>query len=163
MEENTGKEASIADLHSAFLFEISADLEGAQEIGAPPHGTRRIIYVTGGTMAGPKLQGEVLPGGGDWLVVRPDGAFELDVRATCRTDDGHLIYTYYRGILSARAEIMQRMRQGDRDIDPSEYYFRTTPVFETGSEKYAWLNRIIAVGVGRRTPTGVAYTVYEIL
>ena len=60
-------------------------------------------------------------------------------------------------------EVMEKMIQVERDIDPSEYYFRTTPVFETGSEKYGWLNRIVAVGVGRRTETGVAYTVYEIL
>ena len=153
----------MAELKSELLFEISADLETAQEIGATPHGTRRIISVTGGSFAGPKLKGEVLPGGGDWLVVRPDGAFELDVRATLRTDDGHLIYTYYRGMLHAPPEIMQRMRQGERDIDPSEYYFRTTPVFETGSEKYDWLNRIVSVGIGRRTATGVAYTVYAIL
>ncbi len=153
----------MAELKSELLFESSADLEAAQEIGATPHGTRRIISVTGGSFAGPKLQGEVLPGGGDWLLVRPDGAFELDVRATLRTDDGHLIYTYYRGILHAPPEIMQRMRQGERDIDPSEYYFRTTPVFETGSEQYDWLNRIVSVGIGRRTATGVAYTVYAIL
>ena len=105
----------------------------------------------------------LLPGGGDWLLVRPDGASELDVRATLRTDDGHLIYMYYRGILSRPPAVMERMRQGERDIDPSEYYFRTTPVFETGSEKYDWLNRINSVGVGRFTQSGVAYTVYAIL
>jgi Protein of unknown function (DUF3237) len=56
-------------------------------------------------------------------------------------------------------ETFQRIQQGER-VDPSEYSLRTTPVFETGSAKYSWLNGIIAVGVGRRTPTGVAYTVY---
>jgi len=65
--------------------------------------------------------------------------------------------------MHAPPEVLGRMLEGERDIDPSEYYFRTTPVFETGSEKYGWLNRIISVGVGRRTETGVAYTVYEIL
>lgn len=153
----------MADLKSELLFEISADLEAAQEIGTTPHGTRRIVYVTGGSFTGPRLKGEVLPGGGDWVRDRPDNAFELDVRITLRTDDDHLIYTSYRGILYAQPDIMQRMRQGERDIDPSEYYFRTTPVFETGSEKYDWLNRIVSVGIGRRTATGVAYTVYAIL
>jgi len=47
-------------------------------------------------------------------------------------------------------------------VNPSEYYFRTTPVFETAAEKYAWLNRLVAVGVGRRTRTGVEYSVYAI-
>ena len=56
-------------------------------------------------------------------------------------------------------ETVQRIRQREI-VDPAEYSFRTTPVFETGSEKYGWLNPIIAVGVGGRTPRGVAYTVY---
>jgi hypothetical protein len=150
-------------LKTQFLCELSADLEAPLQIGATPHGTRRIIYVKGGSVTGPKLKGEVLPGGGDWLLARPDGALELDVRGTLRTDDGHLIYVYYRGILHAPPAIFQRMQQGERDIDPAEYYFRTTPVFETGSEQYGWLNRIVSVGVGRRTPSGVAYMVYAIL
>jgi hypothetical protein len=36
-------------------------------------------------------------------------------------------------------------------------------MFETASEKYDWLNRIIAIGVGRRTRTQVGYRVYTIL
>ena len=81
---------------------------------------------------------------------------------TLRTDDGHLIYMSYRGINTSSQEIVQRLRQGER-VDPSEYYFRTTPYFETGSEKCDWLNRIVSVDIGRRTATGVAYTVYAIL
>jgi hypothetical protein len=66
-----------------FLFEIKADLdrEGILNVGDAGAGTRRIVYVTGGTVVGPKVNGEVLPGGGDWLVVRPDGTVVLDVRA----------------------------------------------------------------------------------
>ena len=105
----------------------------------------------GGTFEGPRLKGEVLPGGGDCLVFRPDGAGELDVRATLRTDDGHLIYTYYRGIIQASPEVTQRVAQGE-SVDRSEYYFRTAPVYETASEKYSWLNRIVAVAVGSFAP-----------
>jgi hypothetical protein len=155
----------MADLKSELLFEMSADLDATsrQELAHTPHGTRRIVSGPGGVFEGPKLKGVLLPGGGDWLLVRPDGASELDVRTTLQTDDGHLIYMSYRGILYRPPAVMERMRQGERDIDPSEYYCRTTPVFETGSEKYDWLNRIISVGVGRSTQTGVAYTVYAIL
>ena len=152
----------MADLRAELLCEVSVDLEEAQNVGATPHGNRQIYYVKGGAFEGPKLKGEVLPGGGDWLLLRPDGAGELDVRATMRTDDGHLIYTYYRGILHAPSEVMQRMVQGGT-VDPSEYYFRTTPVYETASEKYAWLNRTVAVAVGRMAPNWVGYTVYAIL
>lgn len=150
-------------LKAEFLFETNADLEAPLDIGPTPRGTRRVIYVKGGTFAGPRVKGDVLSGGGDWLLVRADGAYELDIRGTLRTDDGHLIYAHYRGIIYAPPAIMQRLRHGDRDLDPSEYYFRTTPVFETGSDKYAWLNVIVAVGIGRRTSTGVAYKMYAIL
>jgi len=157
-------ERDMSELKTEFLFDITADLdrEGTIDVGTTPHGTRRIVYVKGGTFEGPKIKGEVLPGGGDWLVVRPDGATILDVRAACRTDDGHIIYTYYRGVAVTPPEVRERMLKGET-IDPSEYYFRTTPVFETASEKYGWLNRIVAVGIGRLTPTGVGYKVYTIL
>ncbi len=154
----------MSEVKTEFLFDMSADLdwEGAIDVGATPYGVRRIIYVTGGTFEGPKMKGVVLPGGGDWLIVRPDGATILDVRATLRTDDGHIIYTYYQGINYTPPEVRERMQKGEA-VDPSEYYFRTTPVFETASEKYGWLNRIVAVGIGRVTPTGVVYRVYAIL
>ena len=152
----------MADLKTELLCQVSVDLEEPQNVGATPHGNRQIYYVKGGTFEGPKLKGEVLPGGGDWLLLRPDGAAELDVRATMRTDDGHLIYTYYRGILNVPPEVMQRVLQG-QTADPSEYYFRTAPVYETSSEKYGWLNRIVAVGVGRMRPGWVGYTIYAVL
>jgi hypothetical protein len=152
----------MAPLYTEFLYEVSVDLETPQNVGATPHGNRQIFYVKGGTFEGPKLKGEVLPGGGDWFMFRPDGAGELDVRATVRTDDGHLIYTYYRGILDAPPGVLQRIAAGE-PVDPSEYYFRTAPCFETASEKYGWLNRIVAVGVGRVKPNWVGYTVYAVL
>ncbi len=152
----------MADLKTELLCEVSVDLEPPQDVGNTPHGVRRIYYVKGGTLEGPKLKGEVLPGGGDWLLLRPDGAGELDVRGTIRTDDGHLIYTYYRGILSIPPEVVQRIFAGE-EVDPSEYYFRTTPVYETSSEKYGWLNRTVAVAVGRVKPNWVGYSVYAIL
>jgi hypothetical protein len=79
-----------------------------------------------------------------------------------RTDDGHIIYIYYRGILHAPPEVATRILQGEAP-DPSEYYFRTAPFFETASEKYGWLNRIVAVGIGKVAPNWVGYTVYAIL
>jgi hypothetical protein len=155
---------TVSELKSEFLFDITADLDrGNQiEVGTTPHGARRIVYVTGGRFEGPKLRGVVLPGGGDWLITRPDGASVLDVRATLRTNDGHTIYTYYRGILYVSPEAREQQVRGEV-VDPSEIYFRTTPVYETASEKYDWINRIVAVGIGRLTPTGVGYRIYAIL
>jgi hypothetical protein len=152
----------MADVKTEFLFKASVDLEAPQGVGVTPHGNRQIYYVKGGSFEGPKLRGVVLPGGGDWLLLRPDGAGELDVRGSFQTDDGHIIYTYYRGIIHASPEVLQRVASGEA-VDPSEYYFRTAPVYETASEKYGWLNRVVAVAIGRMAPNWVGYDVYAIL
>ena len=148
-------------LRSEFLMQMSAELEDSQQVGETPVGGRRIVYVKSGRFAGAALKGQVLPGGGDWVLVRKDGVSQLDVRITLRTDDGALIYVTYRGISTMTPEVRQRILNGEV-VNPSEYYFRTTPVFETAAEKYAWLNKLVAVGVGRRTRTGVEYSVYAI-
>ena len=154
----------MAGVQTELLFELHMDLdqEAAQRVGATSRGTRLIGYIKGGTFEGPKLKGDVLPGGGDWLLIRPDGVREPDVRLTLRTEEGHLIYMAYRGVFRIAPELLQRIRQGEA-VDPAEYYLRTTPVFETAAEKYGWLNQIVAVGVGIRTPTGLKYTVYTVL
>ena len=64
--------------------------------------------------------------------------------------------------MNATPEVFDKIQKGE-DVDPSEYYFRTTPVFETSSEKYGWLNRIVAVGVGKLGKNKVMYKVYMIL
>jgi hypothetical protein len=61
------------------------------KIGESKHGTRRVIPITGGTFEGPKIKGEVLPGGEDWQLVRPDGDIEFDARYLLKTDDGVII------------------------------------------------------------------------
>ena len=154
-------EDTLLPLRTEFLMQMSAELENPHQLGETPAGGRRIVYVKGGEFSGPGLRGQVLPGGGDWLLVRKDGVGQLDVRITLRTDDGALIFVTYRGIVIIAPEVRQRIRKGEA-VDPSEYYFRTVPFFETASEKYAWLNKLVTVGVGRRTRTGVVYSVYAI-
>lgn len=152
------------DLKTEFLGEMVANLDWTNilDLGATPHGNRQIIYATGGTFEGPKVKGVVLPGGGDWSILRPDGVFELDVRIVLRADDNHLIYTYYKGINDATLEVAIKIISGEV-IDPSKYYFRITPIFETASVKYGWLNRIVAIGTGKLTPAGVTYRIYTVL
>ena len=131
-------------LRSTLLMELALDVAGGHDAGA-----RRIIPVSGGTFRGPRLRGRVLGGGGGWRIDRPDGAGELNLRATLETDDGELIYLWSRGIA--------------RQPAGGTPYVRTTPVFETASARYGWLNRLVAVGVGRDEPRRAAYRVYEIL
>lgn len=150
-------------LASRPLFTIRMQLHPMQQIGATPFGQRRIVPVSSGEFTGDRLRGTVLPlAGHDWLLERADGAFQQDARLTLETDDGALILMSYRGVRHASPDVAARLARGE-DVPATEYYLRTAPFFETAAERYAWLNRIIAVGVGRRVPGGVTYDVFEIL
>jgi len=133
------------------------------DLGATPLGHRRIAQVTGGNFAGDRLRGTVHAGpGGDWLLLRNDGVLMLDVRLTLETDDKQLIYMSYRGMRHGPKEVMERLGRGEA-VDPSSYYFRALPSFETASEKYGWLNRAMFVSTGFRQASGPTYDVYEVL
>jgi len=150
-------------IQTRHLFTLTADVPAIADLGATPQGHRRIATVSGGGFKGERLSGRILPApGGDWILVRPDGATILDVRLTLETDDRQLVYMTYRGVRHGPAEVMARLARGEA-VDPATYYFRTTPVFETSSPKYDWLNRIVAVATGRREASGPVYEVYEVL
>ena len=144
------------------LFQADIELAPAQELGAGPLGRRRIIAITGGRFFGERLSGRVLPGGADWQVIRADGVAELDARYTLETADGALVYVRNRGYRHGPAEVLKRLAAGE-NTDPSQYYMRTTPLFETGDGRYAWLNRIVCVASGARRPTAVELEVFEVL
>ena len=130
---------------------------------APPLelGSRRIINITGGRFSGERLSGRVLPGGADWQVIRSDGVANLDARYTLETADGALIYVSNRGYRHGPPEVLKKLASGEA-VDPSLYYMRTSPRFETGDSRYAWLNRIVCVATGARRPAAVELEVFEV-
>jgi hypothetical protein len=144
-----------------FLYSSSVEVGHPVVVGSTPYGERRIIPILGGSFAGPRLSGKILPGGADWQIVRTDDTAELEARYTLQTDDGALIYVLNQGIRSGSKEVMGRLARGEK-VHPSEYYFRTRPVFETGAPKYQWLHGIVAVATGERLPNQVIITVYEV-
>ena len=143
------------------LLKASIALAAAQELGEAPLGRRRIVPISGGSFSGAKLRGRVLPGGADWQLVRADGVVDLDARYTLETDDGALIYVRNRGYRHGPAEVMRRLAAGEA-VDPALYYMRTTPRFETGDARYAWLNRMVCVATASRLPQAVHLEVYEV-
>jgi hypothetical protein len=48
-------------------------------------------------------------------------------------------------------------------VDPTSYYFRINPLFETAAAQYDWINRVVGVGIGHRTADGPVYSVFEVL
>jgi hypothetical protein len=150
-------------IQTRHIFQIILTVPNITDLGQTPMGGRKIAQVSAGEFNGERLRGTVLSApGGDWLLMRPDGVLQLDVRLTLQTDDGHLVYMSYRGIRHGPEDVINKLNNGEQ-VDPSLYYFRMTPVFETSSEKYGWLNRIIAVATGRRESTGPTYDVFEVL
>jgi len=145
------------------LLVLEAVLAEPQMVTATPYGLRKIVPVLGGTFTGERLNGSILPTGGhDWAMTRADGVLVLDVRLVLETDDGAQILMTYRGIRTGTPAVLARIASGEY-VDPAEYYFRIVPFFETGSEKYAWLNSIVCLGFGERVKAGPKYTVHEIL
>lgn len=149
-------------MDARYLMTLQVAVVGPQRIGPVPHGARVTAPITSGHFEGPRLRGRVLPGGGDWTLLRSDGVLELDLRITLETDDGALIHMTSFGLRHGPREVIAAIARGE-SIDPSAYYFRTAPRFETGHPKYAFLNRLVAVASGDRRAEGPIYTIDEIL
>jgi hypothetical protein len=133
-------------MNSRPLMTLRLATAAVEEIGPTPHGTLSIFPLVGGSFEGERLRGKVLPGGADWVTTRSDGTLELDLRATLETDDGALIHLTFTGVR-----------------DDKNHYFRTVPRFETGAEKYAFVNRLLAIGTGEIRADGPVHVIEEIL
>ena len=145
-------------LHTEFLFRMVLNA-GAPQMSA---GDLRVVPVTAGTFEGPSLKGELVPGTtADWLRVEADGTARMDVRLVMRTDRGQLFYMQYSGVRHGPAEVLAALGRGEA-VDPASYYFRISVKFETAEPELAWLNRVVAVGVGQRPPAGPTYDVYVV-
>ncbi len=149
-------------LASEFLFEMAIEVGEPAVIGPSASGERRVVPIRGGRFAGPRMAGRILPIGEDALVVGAGGRTLLDVRIVLETADGAAIYGRYRGLRTGPEAVMRRLAAGAA-VSPAEYYFRTALIFETGDPRYAWLNDLLAVGIGHRPPSGPVYRVFGVL
>jgi hypothetical protein len=138
-----------ASMRSRPLMTLRLSTAPTQTIGACPYGTRFTFPIIGGVFEGDRLRGKVLPGGDDWVIKRPDGILELDLRITLETDDGALVHMTFEGIRD--------------DGAPGAPYFRTLPRLQTAEPKYAFLNQLLAVGTGEIGPDGPVHVIEEIL
>jgi len=150
-------------MNTRLLMSLAVRVAPAQTVGPVPHGTRRVVPLTGGEFEGPRLRGTVLPdGSADWILLRADGVLELDLRATLRTHDGALISMRSFGLRHGPPDVIAALGRGDA-VDPATYYFRTTPQFVTAAPAYAFLNRLVAVASGDRRAEGPVYAIHEVL
>lgn len=149
-------------LRSEFLFRLQPLIGPPDEVAVPGGLIRRISPCIGGRFEGPRVSGEVLPFGGDWLQVEQNLAARLDVRLTLRATDGTLIYLTYTGLRHGPPEVLAAIGRGE-PADPDSYFMRVFCRFEAPAGAHEWLNRCMAVGIGSRAATGPTYDVHAIL
>ena len=131
-------------------------------LGGPArHGERRYVTLGAGTARGAELNGTLVDGGIDWQVQRADGATEISAHYVLRGTDGALIEVQSDGIRHGPPEVMARLARGEM-VAPDAYYFRTLLRFTTGHADWLHLNRMLAIGVGRREAARVHLDVWRV-
>jgi hypothetical protein len=144
-----------------YAFTLKVKIGPGIEAGEAGGGRKRIVPITGGTVVG-RLKAQILPGGADWQILRPDGTTEVWAKYNLQPESGGpAIVVTNTGVRRASPDVAARIAAGEQ-VDPSQYYFRATPVFETGSKAHAWLTSSVFVCVGERRPDYVALTCYEV-
>jgi hypothetical protein len=151
---------ALTELPVEHLLDLRVDLEPAVPI-ATAVGAQMVFIAKTGTFEGPRLRGELLPGGGDWLLVGTDRIGRVDVRATLRTDDGALIHYTAGGVIKIPDDGLERLAAGDR-LPFEETYVRTTPRFETADERYAWLSELVVIGHNELSQNHIDYRMYAV-
>ena len=144
-----------------YAFTVKVDVAPPVEMGPADGGKKRFIAITGGTVTGPALTGTVLPGGGDWQVIEEGGLTRLEARYFLKAADGTVIEVTNLGVRVASPEVTDRLAKL-QVVDPSEYYFRTTPTFTVTKGPHDWMRRSTFVARGIRKPDRVLVDVYRV-
>ncbi|CZR52565.1 uncharacterized protein PAC_02442 [Phialocephala subalpina] len=156
-----------------FLFHLECDMESFHHIGDGGHGYRSIVIFKGGRFEGPLLRGSILPGGGDWENIQDHPSPSpsdptlhqtayLDTRYNLETHDGICIFLKTTGTRTGKKSILEGLGEEDKHA-PDEYRMRLHLTFETGSERYRWLNSVVAVASSARNGDRVIYDAYQVL
>jgi len=146
-------------LELSHVFTAHVDVGAPLELGPVAEGRRRIVPILGGSVTGPRLTASILPGGADWQIIRADGAAQVVARYTLRTEDGTLVSVVNTGLRRGPPEVLARLAAG-RPVDPNEYYFRTTPIFEVAPGPHGWLADNVFVATGERLADQVVIRVF---
>ena len=140
----------------------TAKLKQPLMIGPGPYGVRVYIEVGEGSLTGKRLNGTVLPGGGDWALIGADGWCRIDVRTQFETDDGAAIYAHLYGLIEMNSAV-EKAFADSAETSFSDQYFRVTPRLETGDTNYEWINQSIFLGEGRFVEGfGLEYNLYRV-
>lgn len=141
-----------------FVYECDATLLQALDFGKTFEGQRRIIPITGGTVRGPRIRGDLLNGGADWNLSRNDGAGTVEADYYLRTDDGILVRIVNKGVGGTPPTT--------DPVTGERFFMFTHPVFEAPLGKYDWLNRsqfIATLGARKDSTNSVLIRVFQVV
>lgn len=147
------------------LFTIEVTVSAPILVGQDTvNGRRQLIPINGGKLYGvdifdQPMEGTVLPGGVDSQVIRPNGRCDLSARYAVRLDNGASFYIQNDGMRTVPEEYVPQVLQGEF-IDPSLYYFATTPKFEVYDDSLRWLENKVLVCKAVRKPDTVQIMYY---
>ncbi len=142
-------------------FDVAVQVAVPLAIGDMGAGVRRVVDILGGTVTGPRLAGNIRPGGADFQIIRASGMAELEARYVIEAADGALIYVENRGIRTGPADALARLNRGEA-VDPALIYFRSVPRFETAAPQHRWLMEHMFLATGIRRPDAVELAVYRV-
>jgi hypothetical protein len=132
-----------------------------RNLGMGRLGQRRVIPIAGGRVSGPRLSGRILPGGADWMTVSHEGVSVMDARYVLETNDGAVIEIVDQGFRHGPEPVIKSLLAGEH-VAPEAYYMRSSIRLETGAPAYAYVNRMVFVGTGAKTPAGVQIDIYSV-
>jgi hypothetical protein len=143
------------------MCRITCEVDALVTLGPAPNGERRYVPLGGGTVQGPELHGELVPGGVDWQLLRADGVLEIAAHYVLRLADGSLVEVQSHGLRHGLAEVMARLARGEA-VAPQDYFFRTLVRFTTGAPAWEHLNKTMAIAVGQREARRVVLDLYRL-
>ncbi len=130
-----------------FVFEESVTLGSSVSVGQTPFGIRNFIPITGGTVAGPKLKGKVVPGGWDYQLHLSNGWGTISADYFLQAEDGTMINVVNKAMTLP---------------DGSGARLYTRPVFEAPKGPYEWLNSGVFVGTLDMGAGGVRIRFFQV-
>lgn len=141
------------------LMQLEVLVAPPVSIDASEHG-RRFIPIVGGEVSG-ALTGKVLPGGGDWQTLWPEGRMEISAHYVLEIEGHGTVEVRSDGVRHGPKDVLAALARGEV-VDPTLYYFRTAVRLRTAVQGLLRLNAILAVATGERAADRVRLQVFEI-
>jgi hypothetical protein len=118
-----------------------------------PIGQRMYAAIVEGEIEGPRLRASLAAPGSDWMGVGGDGFLRPDVRLAFRSNDGAAILVRVSGLVEQTTAFM-KANDENGETGYGDQYLRLVMQFETGAERYGWLNTSLFLAEGRLFQTG---------